>query len=214
MRIAINKIHFPVTTLGFGRRVGIWMQGCSIRCPGCINRDTWDRKATDETTIPELVRAVRPWLETANGVTISGGEPFDQPQALAALIDTIRIHNNGDVLVYTGYPRRIIRQDFSAILKRIDVLISEPYVRAAGHSLALRGSDNQRIALLTPLARRCYPKHINQLECRKTHLNVTITTNEVWMAGIPRPGDMFRLKSKLKALGYGYATSDEPKIRA
>lgn len=42
MEIAINKIHFPVSTLGFGQRLGIWFQGCSIRCPGCISRDTWE----------------------------------------------------------------------------------------------------------------------------------------------------------------------------
>ena len=39
--IAISRIHYPVTTLGPGKRIGIWMQGCSIRCPGCISADTW-----------------------------------------------------------------------------------------------------------------------------------------------------------------------------
>ncbi|WP_461325238.1 4Fe-4S cluster-binding domain-containing protein [Bradyrhizobium diazoefficiens] len=41
IRISVSRIHFPVTTLGPGRRLGIWFQGCSIRCPGCISMDTW-----------------------------------------------------------------------------------------------------------------------------------------------------------------------------
>ena len=39
--ISLSRLHFPVTTLGPGRRIGIWFQGCSIRCPGCISADTW-----------------------------------------------------------------------------------------------------------------------------------------------------------------------------
>ena len=41
MKIAINKAHFPVTVLGPGRRIGIWLQGCSIHCKGCVSQDTW-----------------------------------------------------------------------------------------------------------------------------------------------------------------------------
>ncbi|HAU1321526.1 TPA: radical SAM protein, partial [Legionella pneumophila] len=42
MMIYISRVHFPVTTLGPGHRIGIWFQGCSIRCPGCISTDTWN----------------------------------------------------------------------------------------------------------------------------------------------------------------------------
>ena len=61
-RIALSRIHFPVTTLGPGRRIGIWFQGCSIRCPGCISMDTW-AQGRGNTTIEEVVechRAVDP----------------------------------------------------------------------------------------------------------------------------------------------------------
>jgi anaerobic ribonucleoside-triphosphate reductase activating protein len=40
-RIGLNRVHFPVTALGPGRRIGIWLQGCLIRCPGCMSLDTW-----------------------------------------------------------------------------------------------------------------------------------------------------------------------------
>lgn len=45
MRMILSRLHFPVTTLGPGRRIGVWFQGCSIRCAGCISRDTWETGA-------------------------------------------------------------------------------------------------------------------------------------------------------------------------
>ena len=39
--IYLNKAHYPVTTLGPGRRIGLWLQGCTLACPGCVSRDTW-----------------------------------------------------------------------------------------------------------------------------------------------------------------------------
>ena len=39
--VSISRLHFPVTTLGPGHRIGIWFQGCSIRCEGCLSMDTW-----------------------------------------------------------------------------------------------------------------------------------------------------------------------------
>ncbi|MGG7582215.1 4Fe-4S cluster-binding domain-containing protein [Rhizobium sp. Nf11,1] len=78
-------MHFPVTALGPGRRIGIWFQGCSIRCPGCISADTWTTgKGT--TTLEEVVNTLQPWLPEAEGVTVSGGEPFDQQEALQSLL--------------------------------------------------------------------------------------------------------------------------------
>jgi anaerobic ribonucleoside-triphosphate reductase activating protein len=78
--IALSRLHFPVTTLGPGRRIGIWLQGCSIRCPGCISADTW-AAAQGQTTTEAVVDAIILWLPDAEGITVSGGEPFDQPEA-------------------------------------------------------------------------------------------------------------------------------------
>ena len=102
--IALNKMHFPVTTLGPGRRVAIWFQGCRVRCAGCLSRDTWDVTDAHLTTVDHVAEALTPWLEEADGVTFSGGEPFDQPQALAALIGAVRrVSRPIDLLAYSGY---------------------------------------------------------------------------------------------------------------
>ena len=66
--IAISRVHFPVTTLGPRRRLGIWMQGCSIRCPGCISADTW-ATGRGVVALPQLLCQIAPWLDEAEGIT-------------------------------------------------------------------------------------------------------------------------------------------------
>ena len=88
--LGVSRLHFPVTTLGPGRRAAIWLQGCSIHCPGCVSRDTWAPAAS----LTE-VAAVADWIEDQaddglTGITVSGGEPLDQPEQLAALLTDLR----------------------------------------------------------------------------------------------------------------------------
>ena len=217
MQIAINKVHYPVTTLGYGKRVGIWTQGCSIRCPGCISKDTWERSKEHWTQIDDLVAACRGWLAQADGITVSGGEPFDQPEALTGLLDRLRAETRGDILVYSGYSHESLSKRFPGVIRKLDVLITEPYAPHAGSSLFLRGSDNQKIFLLTPLARERYPSNINTLEWgTKSGLDIMMEGDAIWMAGIPRENEMTKLKERLERSGYRCDTSDvfHPLIRA
>ncbi len=210
-------MHFPVTTLGYGHRIGIWTQGCSIRCPGCISRDTWESESSSEIQIGALLLAIGPWLGLADGITISGGEPFDQPEALAALLKLLRGGFAGDILVYSGFPHERLFARHSETIKLVDVLITEPFDSSAGQTLTLRGSDNQRIFLLTDLALARYPANFNrQLWGDERRLDVAVTGNEVWMAGIPRIGDMTRFRKQLARRGFSGHSSDQPQpsIRA
>ncbi|MEU1950135.1 4Fe-4S cluster-binding domain-containing protein, partial [Streptomyces sp. NPDC020125] len=82
-----NQTHFPVETLGPGRRLGIWTQGCGLACAGCMSRHTWDPLGGASRTVPSLVGLWREALARgADGLTVSGGEPLDQPAALEALL--------------------------------------------------------------------------------------------------------------------------------
>lgn len=217
MKIALNKIHFPITTLGHGRRVGIWTQGCSIHCPGCISRDTWEPDEGRAVEIGELMTTLAPWLAQADGVTISGGEPFDQAPALAELIAALRQRIPGDVLVFSGYPHTKLFAEHRALTEQMDVLISEPFEAKAGQTLTLRGSDNQRIFLLTDLARSRYPADMDKNPWpAKRRLDVVVEGEVVWMAGIPHTGEMARLRQELARRGFTCQTSDqaEPIVRA
>jgi len=207
----LNKIHFPITTLGYGRRIGLWTQGCSIRCPGCVNRDTWESASSIGSEVGEILKSMSGWLQAADGVTISGGEPFDQPEALTVFLKLLRQVFAGDILTYSGYSHHRLFTYYAETLTFIDVLITEPFDSSAGQTLALRGSDNQEVFLLTDLACARYPSNLDrQVWGSDRRLDVAVTGDEVWMAGIPRLGDMVRFRDELAQRGFCSRGSDQP----
>lgn len=206
--IAISRLHFPVTTLGPGRRIGIWFQGCSIRCPGCISIDTW---ATSQgvTTLESVIAAVRPWVPYAEGITISGGEPFDQPDALRSILQLLRGLTSVDVLVYSGYPINALTEWFRKNPGLIDVLISEPYDAGADQTLSLRGSDNQSLNFISELGRQRFSSFERLIQSADRLLDVMFDQDgSVWLAGIPAKGDFHRLRQILIAAGHTADFSD------
>lgn len=212
MKLALNKIQFPVTTLGFGRRVGIWTQGCSIGCPGCINRDTWDVRADDWIEMEEIFRAFSRWPD-ADGVTISGGEPFEQIDALEFLIENVRCFYSGDILVFSGFEFEKLERQYSKILDLIDVVVAGPYRADLGNDLVLRGSDNQTIHLLTTLAMERYPADLNERKREKPYgLDLSFTENGIFLAGITQKSEMARLSKNMAKNGYQIITSNQKQV--
>ncbi len=223
--LLLNKAHYPVTTLGPGVRAGIWVQGCTIACRGCIAVDTWP--ADPDRAVP--VEAVLDWARRlarsgpVDGVTISGGEPFQQPEALTSLLDglaawrTERSRTGADAgggrrvvpdfLVYSGYPIATLRRDHAALLARCDAVVAGPYVerRNTGTGLRWRGSTNQRIVALTPLGEQRYANaNANQAGDQRREapvLQVAVEADRAWLIGIPRRGDLERLDARLRAAG-------------
>lgn len=203
MNIRISRLHFPVTTLGPGRRIGIWFQGCSIRCPGCISMDTW-AQAGGETTVDAVLAQLAAWLPQADGFTVSGGEPFDQPEALLALLRGLRRLSAGDILVYSGHAAERLADTLADADGLIDALISDPFDLAAPQTQALRGSDNQRLHCLTPLGRQRFAA----LPAGAKALDVMFDDDgSVWLAGIPSRGDFQRLRELLTGQGHYVRTS-------
>lgn len=214
MRIALSRIHFPVTTLGPGRRVGIWLQGCSIRCPGCISSDTWAGRVPD-LEVSELLERIRPWLQECDGVTVSGGEPFEQPHALQELLHGLRETKETketketNILVYSGYPLERLVTDPSVREGLIDCLISDPFDTRAPQTKNLRGSDNQRMTLLTPVGRDVFGPHDRQTTDDDRRLDLMFDSNgAVWLAGIPSRGDMSKLQLILEGEGTYMRTTE------
>ena len=208
MRISISRLHYPVTTLGPGRRVGIWFQGCSIRCEGCISADTWGFEK-GATTVEAVLETVAPWISVAGGVTISGGEPFDQPEALQALVRGLHLRADQGLLVYSGYPLERIRGTLDELDGLVDAVISDPFELSAPQTLALRGSDNQRLNLLTKVGQQQFEEFDRPLAETERSLDVMFDdAGTVWLAGVPRRGDMLRLRDLLRAQGHEVATTD------
>ena len=211
--ISLSRIHFPVTTLGPGNRIGIWMQGCSIRCPGCISADTW-AAGRGQTTIEQVLLAMADWFPKADGVTISGGEPFDQPNALNELLRGIRTYTKADILVYSGYPFESISQPLEGMTGLIDALISDPYEVEAPQTKALRGSDNQRLHLFTLLGQNRLSSYERPIGSEDRRFDLMMgETGEVWMAGIPARDDFERLATVLNEQHHQVVTTQDRSIR-
>lgn len=202
MDLSLSRMHFPVTTLGPGRRIGIWFQGCSIRCPGCISADTWG-PGHRRLSLEQLLEQITPWLLEAEGITISGGEPFDQFDALRSLLEGLRRLSELDILVYSGYSLEQLNEPLLQTKGLIDALISDPYIAALSQTMALRGSDNQRLSLLTPLGRARLGHYERPLEPTDKALDLMFDeSGSVWMAGIPRRDDLLRLRDLLHEQGH------------
>jgi anaerobic ribonucleoside-triphosphate reductase activating protein len=207
--IALSRIHFPVTTLGPGRRIGIWFQGCSIRCPGCISMDTW-AQGRGITTIDEVVNAIAQWIPAADGITISGGEPFDQPIALLELLSRLRSLTESDVLVFTGYPWSRVSEMVDASPGLIDALVTGPFDLNQSQTLALRGSDNQELHFLTAMGHARFAPFQRPITEAERTLDVMFDDRgDVWFAGIPGRDDFRRLQEMLERAGARLSTSED-----
>lgn len=206
--IYLSRMHFPVTTLGPGRRLCIWFQGCSIRCPGCISMDTW-AEGRHETTVNDVLRSAEQWLSEADGVTISGGEPFDQPAALKELLAGLRSRFSGDILVYSGHPFESLA--LAPLNGLIDALMTDPFLLDRPQTLALRGSDNQRLNCLTPLGRLRFEQFEREVLPGEQILDIMFEgpSDEIFLAGIPARGDLKRLSLLLEEQGHAVHTTED-----
>jgi len=209
-QIKLSRVHFPISTLGPGNRLGIWMQGCSIRCKGCISADTW-ANGNEQSTVQDLLSSVSDWLSLADGVTISGGEPFDQPEALRCLLIELRKRNrNADILVYSGYSKELLEPHLSEMVDLIDCLISDPYLIEETDELPLRGSDNQRLTTLTPLGNERFYEYKTRKTKKSRKFDFMIEEGgEVWLAGIPRRDDFRKLEAVMSAQNHKIYTSQD-----
>ena len=213
MNLRLNRALFPVTTLGYGRRLGLWTQGCSIRCAGCVSRDTWEPAGGFEIAPSELVAACGSWLRQADGVTLTGGEPTEQPAAVVELLRILHACFDGDILLYSGRDFAELGDHPIVREKLVDVLISGPYDESAGQTLLLRGSDNQRAHLLTERALSRYPEDLDTQPWRgRRKLDFFPGEDGVVMDGIPMPGWGNRLCDSMSRRGFTANTSEQRKI--
>jgi len=206
--IALSRLHFPVTTLGPGERVGVWFQGCSIQCPGCISPDTWAVGA-GVTEVAPVIELLAGWASKACGLTVSGGEPFEQPEALAALIRGWRALSDTDVLVFTGQAFAAIEPWLADHPGLIDAVIAEPFDIAAPQTRALRGSDNQTLHVLTKRGAG-FAAYDRAADASDRRLDVMFDADGgAWFAGIPARGDFVRFRQAMRAAGHHIQLSDE-----
>ncbi|HEX5059374.1 MAG TPA: 4Fe-4S single cluster domain-containing protein [Kofleriaceae bacterium] len=149
MNLRVHAVEPRSRANGPGARFVVWLQGCTLGCPGCFNPTTHDPSSGSETTVAELAAQLGATRDI-EGLSLSGGEPLQQAEAAAALLDAARALGLS-TLVFSGYTIDEIRAlpHGPAVLDRLDVLIDGRYVAGERLATGLRGSANQRIHVLT-----------------------------------------------------------------
>ncbi|MFI6232713.1 4Fe-4S single cluster domain-containing protein [Micromonospora sp. NPDC050784] len=203
--LRLARAHFPVTALGYGRRLGLWVQGCPLACPGCIAKDTWDPAGGVEVDAGDLLDDVRRAVAAgADGLTVSGGEPLLQAAALGSLLRGVReLSESFDVLLYTGFDFTELDRAQRATAELVDVLITGRYVATAPTKRIWRGSANQEMLLRTPLAQERYTEFL-EYEPEAPPIQIeTSADGRAWWVGVPNhPNTKRELDRTLAALGY------------
>lgn len=152
--IWLYRLYHDSVVDGPGRRSVVQLSGCSIRCTGCYVPQTHERGNGVRTSIGSIVRDIVANRERHDGVTIIGGEPFDQSGEVAELIARVKQYGL-HVTVYSGYTLEdlISRKQPSVdyILTHIDLLIDGPFMTELSDKAGeYRGSRNQRL-INTPM---------------------------------------------------------------
>ena len=146
-RIAGTVRHSSVD--GPGVRYVVFFQGCPHHCPGCQNPDTWDPGAGEEVAVDDLIDELSR-TRFLDGITLSGGDPFVQPEAVMALADAAR-EKGLTVWAYTGWTWEALQNGAAGeaakdALSHIDVLVDSPFVEELlRRECIYRGSSNQRL---------------------------------------------------------------------
>ena len=140
MKIRINSFWANKSLCdGPGIRSLLFCQGCDIHCPGCQNPSSWDPKAGTEREVSELAKEII--ASSDNGkVTITGGEPLLQKEAVVELVRTLD-EAGMDVALYTGHQKEEVPQE---ILSHLKYLKFGPYKKELHTSTTpFVGSTNQ-----------------------------------------------------------------------
>lgn len=142
MQIRLYMTHPVTEALGPFKRYALWVQGCNKRCKGCISPDAQPLKGGTEIDVADLAAEILSVPEI-EGITISGGEPFLQQEALATLVDLLRSKRDLGVIVYTGMLYSEIKE--APLAQHCDLIIDGEYIAERNDDMSLRGSSNQQV---------------------------------------------------------------------
>jgi anaerobic ribonucleoside-triphosphate reductase activating protein len=195
VRLRVHRVLDRTAAEGPGVRACVWVQGCSIHCPGCFNTHMWDAASGHEIDPVQLGRRLGavPGIE---GLTLLGGEPFDQAAAVAALACAVRDAGRS-TMVFTGHRLEALRASgdagVAALLAATDLLVDGPYV--AGLPDRHRpwvGSTNQRFHFLTDRYRGL------ELEAIPDRVEVRLRRDgTIWLNGQAPGRTLARLRREL-----------------
>ena len=185
----VARILYPVKVLGPGDRIGIWLCGCNRACPGCSNPELWSPRPEYEVSIENLCHLIDQVLSNhqVDGITITGGEPFQQADDLWKLISQLS-NQVPDILVYSGYRLQELYDlndpAVNSVLNNVATLVDGAYIQELNDNSPLRGSSNQQIHILKDEYRDMYAHYLKTTENKIQNFT---TGDGVVSVGIHRP---------------------------
>jgi anaerobic ribonucleoside-triphosphate reductase activating protein len=147
-RVGRSRVNGP------GLRAVIWVQGCTLGCAACFNPATHARGEADEPVDTVVSGLLADWPPAVEGLSLSGGEPFQQAVALAALCEQVRAARpQANLLAFSGYTLEELRgldapPGAAALLAQLDVLVDGRFDVQAPTQRPWRASANQRLWIL------------------------------------------------------------------
>ena len=173
-----------ITNLGIGKRAVYWLQGCSFGCDGCLAIDSHSHKIKNYYDCDKLIDELKPFNNELEGVTISGGEPFEQKENLLYFIKKIKEkYPKFSIMLFTGFTLEQILEKkdeyFNKILSYLDIIIDGKFKKEKRINEPWRGSSNQNIYFLTNRY------SIEDYKKEKIGIDYLIKDNEIFEVGIP-----------------------------
>ena len=184
-QLNIGQILPTTKAEGPGLRYALWVQGCTLRCPGCCNPHMFSAQKSNWMNISDIIEDIKrtkqqnPLLE---GISILGGEPVEQPRALLEICSQVQ-KLELSVMVFTGHIYNNLRQDalLGSFLPYCDILVDGPFdqhqLEREGKQRKWIGSQNQNIYILSDRYKHLegnWPTDKNTVEIRMHNGEITI----------------------------------------
>ena len=211
VNIRINRIAYPVVTLGPGRRLGVWVQGCHIRCYECVSIDTWDPEGGYEVDVEVLASEMASAIadHDLTGITITGGEPIEQVNAVFELIVCLQKVLEGcnrlskeqcllDILVFSGLQFDDFKRHAPILHSVIDGVVCGPYDPSYPRTSPLIASGNQELHIITNLGEQRFGQIAQSIQ---SVMQLHVDDENITLIGLPRFGDLRLLEEALGRRG-------------
>lgn len=195
----LNRIQYPVYNLGTGKRIAIWVQGCTLACKGCISETLQSNTGGTDTDIEYLVNEILKISKEFDGITITGGEPFQQYPQLIAFSAYIKKLTDLEISIFSGYTLTELLKLYpdKLFMKFTDLLTDGRYKKDEHDDTYLRGSvnqelykfENERALVQEPIISS------NQISLNIDH------DKQVYLTGMPKKNELVKLSEHMKSSG-------------
>jgi anaerobic ribonucleoside-triphosphate reductase activating protein len=185
---------------GPGMRFVIWVAGCHRRCPGCSQPEFLAFDVGRRVSVDALWQRILA-IPGLDGLTFSGGEPFEHVRPLAEL--SRRAHAIGKTVVsYSGYRLAALQAEpdrFGELLQEIDLLIDGEYRAELAGMDRWRGSSNQNLHCLSGRIRL----DAEEQQGREVQLTLDPSGAGLVASGVMPAGLLEELRAQLASRGFG-----------